>query len=1045
MSYPSRRSAGQAGLLSAALCLVSGASAQIDTQPTEGLRDNTPRVHALTGARVFVTPTTVIDSATLVLRDGIVDAVGADIDVPPDAKIWPLEGRIVYPGFIDAMSELGLPDELKPPRRPPTPGQPEQGPSEPPAEPATGYWNARIHPETDVAALLELDAEAVEALRELGITAALSVPRRGILRGRSALVLTGASDNARLSVLAAAVAQHAGAEMSQRTTSDEYPTSLMGVIALLRQAFYDAQWYRDMGEYYAQNPDVERAAPNSALAALAPLVDRAQPLVYATDDELDYERALAIGAEFGLDLALYGNGHEYRKTSVLTAVQRPIVVPLDFPEPPDVASPDRALGVSLEELQHWELAPSNAAFLARAGIPFAFTADGMDDPKQDFWKNVRLAGKRGLTTPQSLAALTTAPAELLGMSDSLGTLERGKIANVVVADADLFTDDEAAIELVFVDGRPFELEAYRAVDPEGRWDASWPTGAGRWAIERDDARLTLSIGDREFRGSVDDEQIVLYPAADVFGGDEGLARLAAFLVDGALEGVAELPDGATFVWRAAYAGALEEDGPDSEEAESGEEEQIPDLAARPYPAGAFGLAARPAAPAALLVRGATVWTGTSAPMESADVLVRDGRIAAVGRDLELPRDTVIMEATGKHITPGLIDAHSHTAISRGVNEAGSAVTVEVRIADVLNPTDIGIYRELAGGLTAANVMHGSANPMGGQTQTIKLRWGEDAAGLEFAGAPAGVKFALGENVKQSNWGDRFTTRYPQTRMGVEQIIRDTLVAAQRYGDLRANRGRRDPPVRRNLRLDAALEILNDERHVHIHSYRQDEILAFVRLAQEYGLSVAAFQHALEGYKVADAIAEIGAGGSTFSDWWAYKFEVIDAIPYNGALMHRAGVVTSFNSDDDELATRLNSEAAKAVKYGGLSEEEALRFVTVNPAIQLGIDDRVGSLEPGKDADFVIWSGPPLSAFSRAEQVWIDGRKYFDIEVDRAMRQAAVAERARIIQKILAQQLSSEGPSKGGASGTEGRAAGRRKTDVYSSAHHQSHAKDAGVE
>jgi imidazolonepropionase-like amidohydrolase len=385
------------------------------------------------------------------------------------------------------------------------------------------------------------------------------------------------------------------------------------------------------------------------------------------------------------------------------------------------------------------------------------------------------------------------------------------------------------------------------------------------------------------------------------------------------------------------------------------------------------------------------------------LLVRAGRIEAVGVGLDAPRDAVVVDATGKHVTAGLIDAHSHTAISGEVNETGSAVTIEARIADVLNPTDIGIYRELAGGLTVANVLHGSANPMGGQNQIIKLRWGGDAEGLKFEGAPAGVKFALGENVKQSNWGDEFTTRYPQTRMGVEEIIRDTLIAGQRYGELRAAADRRLPPVRRNLRLDAALEIFSGEREVHIHSYRQDEILAFVRLAQEFELNVAAFQHVLEGYKVADAIAAIGAGASTFSDWWGYKVEVMDAIPYNGALMRQAGVVVSFNSDDDELATRLNTEAAKAVKYGGMSEEDALAFVTINPALQLGIDARVGSLEPGKDADFVIWSGPPLSVFSRAEQTWIDGRKYFDIELDRAAADAALAERARLVQKVLVEQ------------------------------------------
>jgi imidazolonepropionase-like amidohydrolase len=473
-----------------------------------------------------------------------------------------------------------------------------------------------------------------------------------------------------------------------------------------------------------------------------------------------------------------------------------------------------------------------------------------------------------------------------------------------------------------------------------------------------------------------------------------------------------------------------------------------------YPAGAYGLASAPAQPAALLVRGATIWTsGPAGRLDDADLLVRSGRIEAVGRDLDIPRGAMIIDAAGKHVTAGLVDAHSHTAISRGINETGSAVTIEVRIADVLDPTDINIYRQLAGGLTSANIMHGSANPMGGQVQTIKLRWGEDADGLLFAGAPAGVKFALGENVKQSNWGDQYTTRYPQSRMGVDEIIRDTFDAALAYGEARANVGRNDPPVRRNLRLDAALEILNRDRRIHIHSYRQDEILAFVRLAQEYGLDVAAFQHVLEGYKVGPEIASIGAGGSTFSDWWGYKYEVIDAIPYNGALMREAGVVVSFNSDDDELATRLNTEAAKGVKYGGVPEIEAFDFVTINPAIQLGIDDRVGSLEPGKDADFVIWSGDPLATFSRAEQTWIEGRRYFDIEADAEARDFAIAERSRLIQKVLDERLDDSGPPDGAdqAGSTAGsdesdRQFGRdRNTDLYSSVVRRSHAMGEGNE
>jgi imidazolonepropionase-like amidohydrolase len=1037
---PRRRTASVRGFLASQIVLSSmlaasnGTRAQVDSEPESGIRDATPRVHALTGARVFVTPTAVLEPATVVLRDGRIEAVGEDVDVPTDARVWNLEGKTIYAGFIDPMSDLGLPAALKPP--PEQRGDEPSAPTPSPPRFAAGSSNSMIRPEGDVAAVLELDEDAVEAVRKLGITAALAVPRRGVLRGQSAAVLASDPESTRRAVLGAQVAQHAAPERHVNRNAAEYSTSLMGAIALLRQTLYDAQWYGEMQDYYADNADVERAAENSALAALDGVVSGTQRLVYATDDELDYARARDVAAEFDLDLVLYGNGHEYRRTAELTGLGHAVIVPLDFPTPPDIDSPDGALDATLEALQHWELAPSNAAFLAQAGVPFAFTADGLENPERDFWRNVRTAVERGVPESEALAALTTMPAEILGMSELLGTLEPGKLGNLVVADADLFTAERAKIELVFVDGMPFELEAFDAIDPSGRWTIGSPRGGGEWSMSTVDRRqrLSVTIGGEEYPGRVDGRQLLLFPDAAVFGADSGLVRMSGFVTGGRMQGLAELPDGSTFQWTGSFAGALDE----AQSADPGDEGMdISSLAPRPYPAGAFGRAALPDRPEAVLVRNATVWTSSErGRLENADLLVRDGRIAAVGRNLDAPSEASVIDGTGKHVTAGLIDAHSHTAISGGVNEFGSAVTLDVRVADVLNPTDINIYRQLAGGLTVANIMHGSANPIGGQTQVIKLRWGGDAAELLFDGAPSGVKFALGENVKQSNWGDAFTTRYPQTRMGVEQIIRDTFNAAVRYGNEQSSRRRGAPPVRRDLKLDAALEILDGVREIHIHSYRQDEILAFIRIAQELDLNVAAFQHVLEGYKVAPEIASIGAGGSTFSDWWGYKYEVIDAIPYNGALMHEGGVVVSFNSDDDELATRLNTEAAKAVKYGGLSEEDALRFVTINPALQLGIADRVGSLETAKDADFVIWSGHPLSGFSRAEQTWIDGRLYFDIERDAEMRAAVEAERARLIQKALAArarlQRTRDLEQSNGGSG--------RPSELYSSAVRSSDAK-----
>jgi imidazolonepropionase-like amidohydrolase len=414
----------------------------------------------------------------------------------------------------------------------------------------------------------------------------------------------------------------------------------------------------------------------------------------------------------------------------------------------------------------------------------------------------------------------------------------------------------------------------------------------------------------------------------------------------------------------------------------------------------------PAQPEALLVRNATLWTQGPQGRIQGDLLVQRGKIAQVGNGLQAPAGAVVIDATGKHVTPGIIDAHSHIAISGGVNEGSHIVTAEVRIVDVLNSEDVNIYRQLAGGVTAANLLHGSANAIGGQNAVIKMRWGAPPDGLLFEGAPEGIKFALGENPKQSNWNvDQ--RRFPQTRPGVEAAIEERFEAAlayrQHWEEHRAA-ARRDPhrvPPRRDLQLEAVLEILDGQRLVHAHSYRADEILMLIRLAEEHGFQIASFQHVLEGYKVADEIAAHGAGASTFSDWWAFKFEVIDAIPHNATLMTRRGVDVSLNSDSAELARRLNLEAAKAVRYGGLGEEEALALVTTNPARQLGIDHRVGTLARGKDADFVLWSGHPLDNFSVAEQTWIDGRKYFDRQEDLARREALTAEREALLHKVRA--------------------------------------------
>jgi N-acetylglucosamine-6-phosphate deacetylase len=411
-----------------------------------------------------------------------------------------------------------------------------------------------------------------------------------------------------------------------------------------------------------------------------------------------------------------------------------------------------------------------------------------------------------------------------------------------------------------------------------------------------------------------------------------------------------------------------------------------------------------AAPEAVLVENAVIWTSAAAGrMSNASLLVITGRVAGVGRDVAVPAglgDRLLrIDAAGRHVTPGLIDAHSHSMILGGVNEHTLPSTAMVRIGDVLNSETPNLYQQLAGGLTVANELHGSANPIGGQNAIIKLKDGAGPEDLKFPDAPPGIKFALGENVKQGHSPDRSSTRFPQTRMGVRTFYVNRFTAARQYLDAwQAYRTRGGVPPRRDLELEALGEILEGRRWIHCHSYRQDEILAFLRTMEEFGVRVGTLQHVLEGYKIADEIAHHGAGASCFSDWWAYKFEVYDAIPYAGSLMHQRGVVVSFNSDSSDLARRLYLEAAKAVKYGGTPEEEALKFVTLNPAKQLRIDARVGSLEPGKDGDFVLWSRSPLDSGTVCLQTWIEGRKYFDRDADAQRTLARDQERAALIDK-----------------------------------------------
>jgi imidazolonepropionase-like amidohydrolase len=780
-----------------------------------------------------------------------------------------------------------------------------------------------------------------------------------------------------------------------------YPTSSIGVIALIRQTLYDADWHKRAHETYEANPaGFERPEMNQVLSALSGVIEGEQPIVFETDSDEEILRALRLRDEFDIPVWIRGNGHEYKLLDVLSDENVPFIIPLAYPDKPDIASPEDALNEDFAELRHYYLAPENTSRLSGEGITYSLTTDGLES-KKEFLKNLRLAVDAGLSPEDALAALTVNPAQLLGINTTHGSIETGKAANFIVADGDLFTENAHILD-VWVDGKRFEVTAEETVNPRGEWQITSAENEINGTLLIEESRPgrfegTYNTGGTEVKlksVSVDDAGSRI--RADIDGDSlsiDGLVRLTASITENgeALEGWADIPGTDAVQWTGTRTSTIERENDISREAADRSVEL-----ANIRPAMEFGRESLPEQPRAVLVRNATIWTmEDDGILENADLLIRNGKVEEIGEGLSAPRNSVTIDAAGKHVTPGLIDAHIHSGVD-GVNEIGNAVTAEVRLGDVLNINNIWMYRQLAGGLTSAHVMHGSANPIGGQNEHIKMRWGALSDDLEIEGAPKTVKFALGENPKRVG-----SDRYPETRMGTEQIIEDRFNMARDYeADWQQweETGEGIPP-RKDLRLDALLGIINGEIIIQSHSYRQDEILTLMRLAERFDFKIGAFHHGVEAYKVAPELAEHGAAAVVWSDWSSFKIEAYDGTLYNAKLLTEAGVLTSLHSDNSQISSRMNWEAAKMLR-AGMQPEDALALVTINTAKVLGIDDKVGSLTNGKDADFVIWNGDPLSTFSKPEQTWVDGRKYFDLEEDAEMRVRLKEERAALIQWIV---------------------------------------------
>ncbi len=987
-------------LLSLIAVLVSTASALPQTPPVNGPVPADVRWDAIQHATVFTSPGVQIDDATILMRDGWIAAVGptAQVAVPSGATLHDRRGKRVMAGFIEPAL---LVDSATHAQRASTQ--------------AGAHWNAFVTPQLSTSELAPIASGLRGELRQLGFAVAAAYPDSGIFRGRGSIELLGDAPRG-IQRLPGSAGQFVGFGRSPRGTfrrdDDErmpaYPNSIMGAVALIRQTVNDARWRANSVASWSVQPlgnDPPSAAP--ALDALREASAGRERIVFDASTDLDALRSGVLAREFGLNASILASGTEFRHLNEVVAMRVPLIVPLDYPTAPLLTTARLAESVSLRDLVTWAAAPSNLSRLLAAGAAASLTTARLDR-RADFPARVVEAIEAGLTETQLLASLTTSPAALLGRTDILGTIAVGKMANLTVSDGPLYAKDSRITE-VWIAGRAYDAApaGTPAIESEFRM-------AGRFAVDRaDQVHCVMAVDPKhnkiEFElmnpdgssRSIAAESVSLESLRGGFQVDGsalglvGPIRCTMRVDQGAIQIDAVAPDGSNTVFSADAAPIAEES--------SKPVNPLPRMRSRPsvvltQPVGDFGLTAIPARER-VLFRDATVWTSTPQGIRThTDVLIRDGVIEQIGANLAAPVDARVVDCAGRHLTPGLIDCHSHTGIDGGVNEWTQACTAEVRINDVIDPDDVGWYRELAGGLTCANQLHGSANPIGGQNSVVKLKWGSPLAEWPAVGARPGIKFALGENVV------RPTGRYPQTRMGVEAFMRDRFRAAREYSAAHkaaatgSRAGGCAPQV--DLELQALAEILDGTRIIHCHSYRQDEILMLIRLADEFGFTIGTFQHILEGYKVADAIARHGAGGSCFSDWWAYKMEVMDAIPWAGAMMQSQGVLMSFNSDSGELARHLNTEAAKAVKYGNLAPTRALEFVTINPAKQLGIGDRTGSIEVGKDADIVVWSGDPLSPMSLCEQTWVEGTKRFDRLEDLAARAGRESLRQDLIVAAL---------------------------------------------
>ncbi|RAV27750.1 amidohydrolase family protein [Sinomicrobium soli] len=953
--------------LMAVLCSIT-IYAQEYFPKNDGVRTTDNSYTAFTNATIYVTPDRVIEGGTLLIHRGKVVAAGKKVSVPDNSLITDLDGKYIYPSFIDIYSDFGVQKPSRPASRGRTPQYD--------ASRKGYYWNDHVMPEKEAGDHFTFDNARARELIKYGFGVVNTHVPDGIIRGTGMLVALDSADAYDQRILQQNTAQHLSFSKSV-ASAQNYPTSLMGAMALIRQLYRDAEWYAGG---HADNRDL-------SLEAL--VRNRTLPQIFETGSYQNDLRAAKIAKEFGLEYILKGGVDEYQRIDEIKATGARFILPLNFPDAYDVTDPMLAQRVALADMRLWNQAPGNPAALAAHGIPFALTLNGLKNTS-GFKTNLKRAIDYGLDKTTALKALTTVPAQLLGQAGHIGQLDKGSYANFLITSGDIF-DEKTTLYENWVLGQKHIITDMGTRDIRGQY---------RLSVAGEEYTLTLKGSIEEPSAELKSDTTALKSKITYKNGwinlfftpedKEGFTRLTGKVKDEKqLEGKAITAGGTESRWTAAR------QKPHTPGDKDKKDSFIPQRLPITYPNKAYGFTRLPETQS-VLFKNATVWTSEDTGiLEQTDVLVKNGRIARIGKDLPASGATVI-DATGKHLTAGIIDEHSHIAAA-SVNESGHNSSAEVSMEDVIDADDINIYRNLSGGVTTIQVLHGSANPIGGRSAIIKLKWGLPADRLIYENAPEFIKFALGENVKQSNWGSAQTVRFPQSRMGVEQVYADYFQRAREYAEAKES----GKPFRFDYEMETLAEILDGKRFITCHSYVQSEINMLMKVAERFGFTVNTFTHILEGYKLADKMKAHGVlGASTFSDWWGYKFEVNDAIPYNAAIMESQGLNVAINSDDAEMSRRLNQEAAKTVKYGGVPEEEAWKMITINPAKMLHLDHRTGSIKEGKDADLVLWSDHPLSVYAVAEKTYIEGVPYYDYSLMQKAQQDMVRERNTLINQMI---------------------------------------------